>query len=105
MYEYTVSTCPIEQICKWSSWDYYDTFGALVFYDCVLTIDLPPFKKGDVLNRIYYRFGDGTIECVEEGSNYKYVYPLYIKLGDPIKMELEKTYADQEEEDRKAYYE
>lgn len=106
MYAYTIASCPIEQICSsWNSWEYYDTFGSLVFYDCVLKIDLNPFKKGDKLDRIYYRFGEGTLECIDENCEFKYVYPIYMELGEPIKTEIEKTFADQEEEDRKAYYE
>lgn len=38
-YTYQVAISPIEQICDWNAWDYYDTFGSMVFYDCVMKID------------------------------------------------------------------
>lgn len=103
MYEYTVSLSPIDEICSWNAYDYYG-MREIVFYECVLKMDITPFKKGDLIPVIYYNYENPTIQLLINNKLYEYPITFLFKLGELTIKGTEPTIADQLGKAEESFY-
>ena len=104
MYEYSVSLSPVESICTWNAYDYYCD-SEILFYDCVLKMDIAPFKKGDLIPSISYDYEKFVINFFVGDKLYQYPVTLFFQLEAPTIRDLDTTYADELRQAEKEFYE
>jgi hypothetical protein len=69
-----------KQLFDWNGWDIQDTM-AFTFYNCVLKVDIGPYKAGEVVKSVDLDYGEGQLHIYDDDGNTVYECKLTLKLG------------------------